>query len=337
MQGLAEFLKATTIDSAREAREVIQSFRESAEALTEVTRNASLQVSGVKGAVQDQLTELSQISTQVNAMAQGIREQLRAQAEDFAAAAISARNSTALARTDAGEAGEILTRQVAALEAAAAQMKQNLGAVSADIDTRIRQMTAAAEEAVARAGTVGQGFERQAEALNKAITAAAGQAEVLGEKFREQSLDLAKTSSIALERIDKLRETQHNSTRDAFLRVAAVMIEELNSLAVDINSLLDGEIPEDVWKKFREGDRSIFARRLFRNKDAYVIPAIEQRYHRDERFRDMVDRYIHKFEDLLTQSGIADPEAVLNATFITADVGKLYLVMAKSLGRATEH
>ena len=33
----------------------------------------------------------------------------------------------------------------------------------------------------------------------------------------------------------------------------------------------------------------------------------------------------------------ADPESVLNAAFITADVGKLYLVMSRSLGRATEH
>jgi hypothetical protein len=51
----------------------------------------------------------------------------------------------------------------------------------------------------------------------------------------------------------------------------------------------------------------------------------------------MVDRYIQKFEDLLSQSRSADPEAVLDATFITADVGKLYLVMANSLGRAVEH
>ena len=44
-----------------------------------------------------------------------------------------------------------------------------------------------------------------------------------------------------------------------------------------------------------------------------------------------------KFENLLSHSASADPESVLSATFITADVGKLYLVMSRSLGRATEH
>ncbi|MBL8711106.1 MAG: hypothetical protein JNL25_18065, partial [Rhodospirillaceae bacterium] len=108
-------------------------------------------------------------------------------------------------------------------------------------------------------------------------------------------------------------------------------------LALDIHSLLDNEIPDEVWKRYRDGDRSVFARRLFRGKDSYIIPAIEQRYSRDQRFHDLVDRYLRKFEDLLTQSAKADPEAVLNAAIITADVGKLYLVMSKSLGRNTEN
>jgi hypothetical protein len=101
--------------------------------------------------------------------------------------------------------------------------------------------------------------------------------------------------------------------------------------------VLDAEVPEEVWKRYRNGDRSVFARRLFKNKDSYIVPAIQQRYQRDDKFQDMVDRYVAKFEDLLKHSASADPESVLSATFITADVGKLYLVMSRSLGRATEH
>jgi len=194
-----------------------------------------------------------------------------------------------------------------------------------------------AETAAGRVGAIGQSFERQAEGFGRALDQAQLKALDLGEAFKGQSLELAKTSQLALERIEKLRETQNNSTRDAFLRAASVMIEELNGLAVDIQTLLDSEIPEDIWKRYREGDRSIFARRLFKGKDSYIIPAIEQRYSRDERFHDLVDRYLRKFEDLLTQSAKADPEAVLNAAIITADVGKLYLVMSKSLGRMSEN
>jgi hypothetical protein len=140
-----------------------------------------------------------------------------------------------------------------------------------------------------------------------------------------------------VERIGQLQKTQVVISRDAFLKTATHMIGELNGIALDIHELLDSEIPDEIWKKYREGDRSIFARRLFKSKDSYVVPALEQRYQRDERFRDLVDRYVAKFETLLGQSQQADNESVLSAAFITADVGKLYLVLAKSLGRAVEH
>jgi hypothetical protein len=94
-------------------------------------------------------------------------------------------------------------------------------------------------------------------------------------------------------------------------------------------------VPPDIWKDFHKGDRSVFARHLFRTRDSYVIPAIEQRYADDDRFRDLVSRYMERFEALLAHAQEIDPENVLNAAFITADVGKLYLVLARSLGRGT--
>jgi hypothetical protein len=216
-------------------------------------------------------------------------------------------------------------------------MGRQLGLITADVDRRIREMTDTSIRAVARAGGIGQGFEQQADKLTKLIESANVKAGELAEKFRLQSAELNTASTMAVERIGQLRETQNVISRDAFLKAATAMIEELNGVAANIHELLDSEIPDEVWKRYREGDRSIFARRLFRAKDSYVVPALEQRYSRDERFRDMVDRYIKRFETLLTQSQQADPESVLSAAFITADVGKLYLILARSLGRAVEH
>lgn len=336
-QSLAEFLRTTTSESTRQAKETIQLFRDGAESLSQVTSKAAQQVSGVKAAVAEQITELTDISVRVHNMAEQVRGQLRIQSKEFSDAALAARASAESARDDAQQASEILNQQVESLAQAAARMNQHLSGLGTDIDKRIESMSRAAENALGRVGTIGQNFERQADGFGRALDHAQSKAAELGEVFRTQSLDLAKTSQIALERIDRLREAQNYSSRDSFLRAAAAMIEELNGLALDIHSLLDSEVPEEIWKRFREGDRSIFARRLFRNKDSYVIPAIEQRYSRDERFRDIVDRYMRKFEDLLSQSAKADPEAVLNAAIITADVGKLYLVMAKSLGRSLEN
>ena len=68
-------------------------------------------------------------------------------------------------------------------------------------------------------------------------------------------------------------------------------------------------------------------------KDRFQIPQIEDRYESDEEFRNKVTRYMNQFESLLTQATDCDQEQVLSATFLTADVGKLYLLLSRSLGR----
>ena len=93
------------------------------------------------------------------------------------------------------------------------------------------------------------------------------------------------------------------------------------------------DIPEEVWRNYRKGDRGIFERRLLRNKSNISIPEIETHYASDERFQNQVTRYMSQFESLLTQASDCDPEQVLSATFLTADVGKLYLLLSRSLGR----
>ena len=112
------------------------------------------------------------------------------------------------------------------------------------------------------------------------------------------------------------------------------MIEDLNSQAIDLTRLFEGEVPEELWKRHRKGDRSIFARRLARPKDeSYIAPKIVERFKEDERFREQATRYINQFESLMSQASGCDPEHVLSATFLTADVGKLYLLLSRSLGR----
>jgi methyl-accepting chemotaxis protein len=337
LSSIADLLRRTTSESANQAEQVIKSFREGGEALAEVSRRTALQISGVKLAVDEQLRELTEISTQVASLAQSVRSQLQSHAQEVASVAANARQSTSAAREDTAEMGKIMEVQLASVQNATQELNRQLTLITADVDRRIREMTDSSIRAVARAGGIGQGFEQQADKLTKLLETANSKTTELTEKFRTQSAELNTASAVAVERIGQLQKTQTVVSRDSFLKAATAMIGELNGIALDIHELLDSEIPDEIWKKYREGDRSIFARRLFKSKDSYVVPALEQRYQRDERFRDLVDRYVAKFETLLGQSQQADSEAVLSAAFITADVGKLYLILAKSLGRAVEH
>ena len=131
-----------------------------------------------------------------------------------------------------------------------------------------------------------------------------------------------------------LKEKSIEASRDVFLRTATVMMEDLNSSAIDLNKFIEGDLPPEFWKSYRAGDKSVFARRLLRRPDRIASPEIKERYDNDERFRDQVTRYLNQFDSLIKQSADCDPEHILSAAFMTSDVGKLYLLLSRSLGRS---
>jgi DNA-binding ferritin-like protein len=327
-------LKGDLINAAEEAsrnsRSIAETFRGDTERLVGMARRAAIQVAAVRGVVKDQLTELGQLSTQVGQLVDMIRDSLRGQSENFAAVAAGARADSAVIK------GE-LESQIQVLTQLGDQVAERLDKIGGSLDGRTEKLVEATDYVVRRSNEIGATFGERAQFLTETVDRIGNQVADLAQRFDQQTQQLTRSTSAAETQVQNLKRVQENVTRDLFLRAAAVMVEELNSLAMDISKLLESDVPADVWKDYHKGDRSIFARRLFRAKDSYLVPAIDQRYKDDDRFRDMVERYLGRFEELLAQAQEADPESVLNAAFITADVGKLYLVLSRSIGRSAPH
>ena len=64
-----------------------------------------------------------------------------------------------------------------------------------------------------------------------------------------------------------------------------------------------------------------------------VNDEVQGRYHDDPEFRKYVDDYLLQFNRLLAEAKETDPENILSATFLSSDVGKLYLMLTSTLGR----
>jgi hypothetical protein len=64
-----------------------------------------------------------------------------------------------------------------------------------------------------------------------------------------------------------------------------------------------------------------------------MVSRIADRIREEDEMRRYVHRYIESFERLLNESHGVDPENLLHATFMTGDVGKLYLLLCRALGR----
>jgi hypothetical protein len=256
---------------------------------------------------------------------------------ELSAAAKLAEGQAGAARADVAALREEIQQQATHLTAAADQAGRQLASLGKEIDAKAEALVNATDYALNNAGTIGSKFEEQAGKLGNSVAQALNLVGVLGQQMQKQGEALAAATTAAQQQVASLSNVEQQSKSEGFLRAAADLVAELNSLSLDMNSLLDADVPDEVWRRYKEGDRSAFARRLLRLKDSYVVPALEQRYAKDVKFRDLVMRFTGRFEELLAQAGKADTDNVLSTAFLTADIGKLYLVIQRNLGKATAH
>ena len=118
-----------------------------------------------------------------------------------------------------------------------------------------------------------------------------------------------------------------------FLRASKFVIEDLNSTAIDLNRLMDSEKSQKLWSKYSKGDRGIFVRGIISDDERQARTVISTKYEDDDEFRRYVQRYLDHFEKLLSEASESDPDNLLSSTFLSADVGKLYLLLARAVGR----
>jgi hypothetical protein len=68
-------------------------------------------------------------------------------------------------------------------------------------------------------------------------------------------------------------------------------------------------------------------------RDPVALSRVRDLFTDDPEFRALASKYLSEFEKLLTQAGEADPDELLSASLLTADVGKSYLLLSRAVER----
>jgi len=111
------------------------------------------------------------------------------------------------------------------------------------------------------------------------------------------------------------------------------VIETLQAMAIDLDRFLEDDPPLDLLRRYRNGERNVFARRLVSVLGREQTERIGRKYREDSDFRETVDRYIEQFEVLMEETAGRDRENVLAETYLTSQTGKVYVMLASSIGR----
>ncbi len=288
-----------------------ESTHEAIEAIAQVISDQRQNVDTLTGTLIDALSNGRSKADAMGQMVDEAADRANRFAEEAAPRLLEALLRVRDTATQAAEhAREVLAKVIP--EAAEALEKSGTAAlqraVDAGLDRQIAQIETTAEEAVAAAN-------RAAERLSQQL----------------QGLDAA--AAMVDTRLDVARKEIEDRQQESFARRASLLIDAMNSAAIDITRTFSPDVADSAWAAYLKGDRGVFTRRAVRLLDSVQQAEIGRFYDEDEAFRDQVNRYIHDFEAML-RTILAQPEgSLLAVTLLSSDMGKLYVALAQGIER----
>ena len=318
-------------------------------ALARISNHAEQSLQAIINASQraDRLNDSTAMIGEHLTNADSLLEQQRATLDDVGALAgqrlqrlheQSAELEALLAKTEAeihslseGATGQLIEALLRVRETANQAASHAHDALTAAIPRAAQQLTeTATREMTAAIANVGQ---TEMAAVGAASGQAVEAARLATERLGKHLVTIAETSTAVEARIAENRTQTEAHDEANFARSVTLLIEALNSTAIDVAKLFSNEVSDDLWKSYLKGDRGIFTRRAVRLLDRAEAGAISARYGEDAEFRELVNRYIHDFEALLRRVMATREGLPIATTMLSSDAGKLYVALAQAIER----
>lgn len=215
-----------------------------------------------------------------------------------------------------------------AAEQAASQTRSAFADIAPQAATALADASRdAVDDAVS--ATVGRQLQTMGEAADRAVQAAAS----ASDRLMRQMLTIADITGKVENRIAESREQAEQADAENFSRRVALLIEAINSTAIDVAKILSNDVTDTAWAAYLRGDRGVFTRRAVRLLDSGEARAIAGKYNEDAEFREQVNRYVHDFEAMLRRVLASRDGRLLGVTLLSSDMGKLYVALAQAIER----
>ena len=251
------------------------------------------------------------------------------QLEALGVAAEAARDSAARIAAETGP--ELIEALLRVREAANQAAERARDAIAEVIPRSAASLGEASRQALALA--VSETVEAEMAGLAAASQRALAAASEVSARLTRQLVGIGETAAMIEQRIDEDREEREAQDSENFSRRVALLIESLNSTAIDVTKILSNDVTDSAWAAYLKGDRGVFTRRAVRLLDNSEAREIVRHYDEEPEFREQVNRYIHDFEAMLRRI-LADRDgSPLGVTLLSSDMGKLYVALAQAIDR----
>jgi hypothetical protein len=206
-------------------------------------------------------------------------------------------------------------------------------ALGETLGKRAHDVSTISAQALSRVEAWDKSVESHVDSLLKSSSKVAHHGQAVTQALSGQTAELMDASQTAQSLVNTLKSQTDKVALDDFLHRATFILERLQSVAVDMNRVLETSISEDDWARFNRGEKGVFVRKMLGFREKGRLAAIQKKFQEDGEFREYVNRYMTQFSEMLAEARRRDHDGVLSTTFLSSDMGKVYMILSRALGR----
>jgi DNA repair exonuclease SbcCD ATPase subunit len=189
---------------------------------------------------------------------------------------------------------------------------------------KLSEDTRAALEKVVR-----ESVEERLREVEQVAARAVESAKSASDRLTQQMVTLGQTAAALEQHIEDTSKEQREKDSEAFARRVSLLMDSMNSAAIDVGKILSDEIDDRAWDSYIKGNRGVFTRRAVRLIGGSETRAIKAHYDSEPEFQQSVNRYIADFEAMLRRVVAERDGGIIAVTLMSSDMGKLYAALAQ--------
>ena len=174
-----------------------------------------------------------------------------------------------------------------------------------------------------------ESVEERLREVESVAARAVDSARAASDRLTQQMLTLGQSAAALEKHFDETSKEQREKDSEAFARRVSLLIDSMNSAAIDVGKILSDEIDDKAWDSYIKGNRGVFTRRAVRLIGGGETRAIKAHYESDIEFQRSVNRYISDFESMLRRVLAERDGGMIAVTLMSSDMGKLYAALTQ--------
>ncbi|MDR0319781.1 MAG: hypothetical protein LBH81_03530 [Rickettsiales bacterium] len=265
-------------------------------------------VSGMSGGIKDTLEELDGMNAKMSAQAGGMIEMTREVAAQLAP----------------------LTELMSGYNRVLPELGKNSDEIAAKLkslnQTTAESMVGMTNSSMKLEKLTEQSRQMMIELLSDYSAALAKMEKLSGGMESARAGTAAPNSPLAGESRSAKREAVGGRTSD-FMASAHGMMEKLNEISVDLVSATNAEVPDQIWDRYRAGDKAVFAKWFAKMVSAADKREFQNLFKTDAAFRGNATQFLRGFHKMLLDASHDENKDAITATLLKTDIGRIYMAM----------